>query len=473
MAATLLLAGALPGRADQGITLPDIGDPADTVLSRAEERQLGSIIAAQIRSSLNVLSDPELNSYVQSLGTRLVSAGANADLKYTFLIVADPAVNAFATPGGVVTIFTGLIDTAENESEVAGVMAHEIAHIEQRHMARAMAHARQINIATALGVLASIAAAVVVPGAGVAGMQSTLAAGQQAQLAFSRSNEQEADRVGIDLLTEAHFDPEGMPSFFERLQKATELSRGQIPELLMTHPVTLSRISDTKARADQYKATYPGPFVKDSEQFHFIKGRVLALTTKPNELIEHVQQQIRAGKKLKPAQKYAYAIALTRAGKAQQAIKILSTLHAEQDGKVMIQLALAQAYLRAGRPAQAQALLERLNDIYPGTEAVVYYLGQSLLDQGRTGEALALLERATSRPRHNPILDELKAKVANKADRPGISREAIADYYIAYAQYDSALLQLEMALRDEHMDAISRARIRAKHKELKDLLAEA
>lgn len=456
---------------NDGIRLPDIGDPANVVLSVAEERQLNAIILAQIRHSMPVVNDPELSTYIQSLGTRLVAGGLESTIgfDFAFVLIADPAINAFATPGGVIAVNTGLINNARNESELAGVMAHEIAHVEQRHMARSYAHASQVNLATALGVLASIATAFVNPQAAGAMMQSSIAAGVESQLAFSRSNEQEADRVGMELLTEAGYDPMGMPGFFERLYKATQLSVGPVPEFLSTHPVTRSRISDTRNRAEQYLHQGRGKFIEDSTQFHYAKARVLAITSNPSSLIDFYEKSMRAGKSLRDTDRYAYAIALKRSGDTRKALAVLTEIEANKSAPVPVKLAIAEVQLSANEPAKALPILKVLNDIYPGEQAIVYYLAQALLDQGNAREALSSLQKVTQHGRHNPILDELKAKAAMESGQPWLSHESLADYYMAYGQYDSAIEQFELALNDGRIPAIAQARIRSKLKELKKL----
>ncbi|MEN8131412.1 MAG: M48 family metalloprotease [Pseudomonadota bacterium] len=465
MALALCLPFSTTHSRQEDIRLPDIGDPANQVLSPAEEQQLGSDILGQIRSSLNVVDDPELDTYIHSLGIRLVTAGLDSDLDFTFLYIGDPSLNAFAAPGGIVAINTGLIRATESESELAGVLAHEIAHVEQRHLARAYANASQIGIATALGVLASIAAGIYNPELGGAALHSTIAASTQARLSFSRANEQEADRIGMGLLANAGFDPMGMPNFFERMHRHNQFNAGPILEFLSTHPVTLSRISDTRSRAAQY----PGPFIKDSKRFEYAKARVTALTANPSSIIDHYNATKRQGKPLSATDKYAYAIALSRAKKPYRAIKFLNQIKDSEPETLAIEMALAQTYLAAARPGNALEILEKLNAIYPKQDAIVYYLAKSLIDMNRPAEALERLEQLSLNQHKNPRFDALRAQAAAEAMRPWLSHEAMADYYIAYGQYGSAMEQFELALRENEIDPIAQARIRSKRKELRKL----
>jgi predicted Zn-dependent protease len=464
----LLSQGIAPPNAlakNEDIQLPDIGDPADTILSPSEEQQLGTIIISQIRSSLNVVDDPELDAYVQSLGTRLISAGLDSNIEFTFLLLADPAINAFAAPGGIIAINTGLMLASENESELAGVVAHEIAHIKQRHLARAYANASKINLATALGVLAAIAGGIYNPALGSAALQTTIAAGAQAQLAFSRANEQEADRIGLMLLANAGFDPMGMPHFFERLHKRTQLNSGPILEFLSTHPVTLSRISDTKSRAVQYE----GPFVNDSISFQYAKARARALTATPASITATYENAIQKGRIPAPTDRYSYAVAITRSGNALKAVNLLSRLKKEKNDSLFIDLALAQAYIAAGKYSLAHNLLTRLDQIYPNQEVILYYLAKCQIDMNTPREALSTIAKLPQRERQSPRIDTLRAKAASKANLPWISHEAMANYYMAYGQYGAAMEQLELALRQTNIDGITQARIRSKRKALREL----
>ncbi len=450
------------------IQLPDFGDPADSIISPAQEQELGTVILSQIRNTLKVVNDPELETYIQSLGTRLVSAASDAHFPFTFLIIADPAINAFATPGGIVAVNSGLIQTAENESELAGVMAHEIAHVKQRHLARAYANAGQINLATALGVLAAVIAGAYNPEVGSAALHSAIAAGAQAQLSFSRANEQEADRIGLELMANAAYDPKGMPTFFGRLQKRTQLDANPALEFLSTHPMTLSRITDTSNRASQYR----GKFQQDSMHFQYAKARLLALTSSPQLLINAYEETKLSDKAPPLTDSYVYAIALTRVGKAPQAITVLSQINARATDTFPIELALAQAYSAAKLYPKAVSILEKLNNIYPNNESIIYYLAQNLIDMGRPSMALENIENLIHYRSPGPTLAIVMARAAAEAKRPWTTHEAMAEYYIAYGRYPEALEQFELALKNQDIDTISQARIRAKRKSLKDKLDE-
>lgn len=208
----------------------------------------------EVRRSLTIVDDPQVQEYVSSIGYRLVAHADAGSGDFTFFVVQHEAINAFAAPGGFIGINTGLILASRNESELAAVVGHEIAHVTQRHLPRAFEQASQMNIPTAAALVLGRQNSNI----GEAALATAFAANQQNRINFTRSNEQEADRIGIDLVARAQFDPNSMATFFERLQQTYRFYEGSLPEYLSTHPVTVSRIADARARADAYPPTAPG-----------------------------------------------------------------------------------------------------------------------------------------------------------------------------------------------------------------------
>lgn len=452
---------------NSSISLPDIGDPASAILSPAQERELGKALLSQIRRNLNLVKDPELNTYVQSLGTRLLTTGIGIDIDFAFLMVDSTAINAFAAPGGIVAINSGLLTASASEAELAAVMAHEIAHVTQRHLARTYANASNVNVSTALGVLAAVVAGLYSNELGQAALYSSLAAGASSQLAFTRTNETEADNVGIQLLANAGFDPHGMPAFLTRLHRATQLSIGNVPEFLSTHPVTLSRIADTRSRAE----SFDGDFRKDSEQFRYTKARAVALSKEPVTTINDYERVQRSGGRQTDTDTYSYAIALTRAGYTDHAIEVLAELQLREVDSVAVNLALTQAQIKGGQIDNAEQLLRRLNNLYPGQEPIIYYLTEVLIKADKAKEALRIVERQTRNSAHNPELDRLKARAAAEANQLWLSHESNADYYTAYGQYDAALQQFDLALAGD-VNVSTRARLESKRKHIVEMTKE-
>jgi predicted Zn-dependent protease len=239
--------------------LPDMGDSTIHSISRSQEQDLGAQIMRNIRQSSLYNTDPIVAGYVQSLGVRITAANEHSDTPFDFFVINDPRVNAFALPGGYIGINAGLILVAENEDEVAGVMAHEIAHVTQRHIARMIERSQSLSWPLLAALLGSMILASASPAAGGSAMAATLAGANQDMINFTRSNEEEADRIGMDMLAKADFDPNGMSSFFARMAEANKYNDSfYVPDFLRTHPVNSDRIADAMSRAKSYKVTKRG-----------------------------------------------------------------------------------------------------------------------------------------------------------------------------------------------------------------------
>jgi predicted Zn-dependent protease len=445
--------------------LPDISGPASAELSISKEIELGQILISQVRGSLPVSNDPELSQYIHSLGTRITSAGVNSNFPFTFILVNNSDINAFALPGGIVAINTGLLILSEKESEVASVFAHEIAHVTQRHIARNFANAKSFSVISALTLLGSILAAAYGGGElGQAAIITTQSGLQERQLAYSRSFEQEADRVGMQFLVNANIDPQGMPAFFERLNKHTQINRGRIPEFLSSHPLTTNRISESKSRANQYNGSY----TSNTIHFDYAKARAIAFSSSPSQLVDFFRKKNKTPGSLSDTETYTYALSLSRVGKSQQALQQLKLITLNADNELTLKLARAQLLIVDGQYAQAEKLLKSLEQIYPSSSSIKYYLATALSDNGNPQLALQKLNQLDNSQPANPIFDKLKAKIANKANIAWLSHESLSDYYAAHGQYGTAMEQIQLSLRASGIDSNSKARIEAKKNQLRE-----
>ncbi|MFN3631131.1 MAG: M48 family metalloprotease, partial [Casimicrobiaceae bacterium] len=282
----------------QRIRLPELGDASGAVISSREERRLGTEAMRELRASGVHLQDPEVNAYLQALGNRILAANPEIQERFEFFAVADPSVNALAIPGGYIGINIGLVLLTQSESELAAVLAHEIAHVTQRHYARSVEEQRKNTWMT----IASLAAAALAARAGSAdGVQGALLAGQAAQvqavLNFSRENEREADRVGFLYLTRAQFDPSAMGSFMERLQRASSLNDpGLVPGYLRTHPLTMERIADARTRQTQQAGSLLT--VRESEDFHYVRALLRSYVGDARTAVAHFEAALAERRRL-------------------------------------------------------------------------------------------------------------------------------------------------------------------------------
>jgi predicted Zn-dependent protease len=314
-----------PALSDNSLNLPDIGDSTGSFLSPEMERRLGQAFLGQVRKEANIISDPEVETYIQSIGYRLVSQSDNNTQGFTFFVINDTLINAFAAPGGIVGINSGVILNSDTESELAGVMAHEIAHVTQRHMARSMEMQAQMSLPMMAAMLGAILIATQNPEAGQAAIMAIQGGAVQAQINFTRDNEAEADRVGMQLLARSQFSPQGMPVFFEKLQQNSRYG-SQAPEFLRTHPLTSNRISDTRSRADAYPSDLN---YQESSSYPFIKAKVMVLSFKnPDEAVNYFNNRVENEKFTNEyaSLRYGYALALIAAGDYPLATEHLQAL---------------------------------------------------------------------------------------------------------------------------------------------------
>ncbi len=282
--AVALCSGAGPLMA-QTANLPDIGSPADSVFSKNEERQIGRMVLRGLRDAGQLLDDPEINEYIQATGHRLAGHAHDGGYEFNFFVVRDPRINAFALPGGFIGVNSGLILATKTESELAGVLAHEISHVTQNHIERQIYATSKASLMSAAALLAAILVGAATDAGGDA-MAAAIAISQgaalQAQINFTRAHEYEADRVGVDVLASAGFDPKGMPDFFETLGRRSGTAPGKIPEFLQTHPVSSARIAETRSRAAQYQDIE----VQDSTNYSLMRERIRVMSaTTPAEVL--------------------------------------------------------------------------------------------------------------------------------------------------------------------------------------------
>jgi len=448
---------------DYEILLPDIGDPASAILSVSQEIELGKILLTQINQRLPVSEDPELRNYLQSLGTRLISGGLNSDFPFYFRLIFDPSINAFAMPGGVVAVNSGLLLLSESESELASVVAHEISHVSQRHIARRFSRQEKLSVLNTIALLGTVLAAIYGGDAGQAAGAATLGAFQNSALSYSRAFEQEADRIGMTLLINANLDPFGMPRFFERLNAHSQINQSRIPEFLRSHPLTTSRISDSIIRAEQFPNR---PYIENTIHFNYAKARTLAISSEPSALASHYKKLLL--EEPNNIRYYIYAIALNRLGKSKQSLIALDKIEPNFNERFPVAIARAQALIVDRQIDEAVNVLTDLDDLYPQNEAVIYYLATALLEKNNPKLALDKLDTLSKDITGNPGIERLRASAADKAGQPWRSHEALANYDLMHARMTTAMEHLLIAERQRGIDEHSKARIQAKKDRLRE-----
>jgi predicted Zn-dependent protease len=403
------------------------------------------------------------------MGYRLASNSDRPDKAFTFVVLDQPVVNAFAAPGGVIALYSGLILAADDENEVAGVLAHEIAHITQQHLYRAMENQQAMTIPIALAMLAVVLAG---GGSGEA-IQTAVMGGQaaamQAQIYFTRQNEYEADRIGISTVSRAGYDPAGMAEFFEKMGRLTRSQGEGPPEYLRTHPVSVSRISEAENRAQNL----PVPKPSSGKNFYLVQARLRAMTAKtPDEALEwfnHRLEQADSSQAESDAIFYGSAIAHQNKGEYLEARNLLQSL-LDRDYHIAYELQMADLDLDSGRDQQAVDTLSGLYNSFPGNHAISLQYAQALLknqDPGQAKTAGEVLRKQLLEYPNDPLLYELYARSANIAGDSVKAKEAIAESYYLRGGVHEAAMQLQRLADSEDLDFYQRSRITARISELR------
>ncbi|OZA30104.1 MAG: peptidase M48 [Hydrogenophilales bacterium 17-61-9] len=370
--------------------LPDLGEMSRQYFSDQDEQALGRAIMRDVYVDPRYLDDPEIETYLNQLGYKLVSVSPRNQREFTFFVVDDPSINAFAMPGGNIGVHTGLLLAAQSESELASVVAHEITHVTQDHIARMIAGQSQRYWPTMAALALALLAARSNPNVASAAIASTQAYSIQNQLNFSRDYEREADRLGYEMLTRASFDPRGMSGFFNRLQRASRFYDSSAPAYLRTHPLTSDRIADMESRS----ASAPYLQVQDSLDFHLVRARLRARENSPAEAVIAQRSTLKEKRySNEAAARYGLVTALLRARQFKEAEAEAQKLAAGKSSSPMIQQLFANVALASGNPTLALQRFQNGSAAYPGYRPLQYgYIG-ALLAAGRSPEALALVDK--------------------------------------------------------------------------------
>lgn len=472
----VLLAGVSLGSVaqDDRISLPDMGNSADNYLSESEEQEYARAILMQMRAYDMLVDDPLIADYFSDMGFRLVAMSDEPTEPFNFVVLDEERVNAFAAPGGVVALHSGLILEAEDEHEVAGVLAHEIAHITQLHIYRTLQNTQQMSIPIALGMLGLILAG----GGGGEVISGALMTGtamqQQAYINFTRANEAEADRVGIRTLSMAGYDPVGMADFFERMSRINRAAGEAPPEFLRTHPVTVNRIAEAKNRA----ANMVTPETSDDIGFFLAQARLRALVTKrPADAAAWFRDRLEATDSESRARAYEYglAIALQRQRKFDDARPLLDGLLAQDPARLEYALQIADLDSESGRGDAAEERLASLYKLFPGNHAIALQYGEVLLKQDDPESAAVaseVLRRQLLDNNDNPALYELYARASSIAGNDVRASEAMAESYFRRGGIKEAIEQLEMLRRRDDLSYYQRARVTARLDEMRVIAAD-
>ncbi len=423
----------------QETELPSIGGAGGGLISGQQESEIGEQVMVSIRRSAPRITDPLVFDYLTAITYQLVPSAPLRERDLTLALIDSPAINAFAVPGGIVGVNGGLFLNATTEQQFASVLAHELAHLSQRHFARRLEQQETSAPLTIAGMIAGIVlSAVTQSDLGIAAIAGTQALAVQNMLAYSRAHEQEADRVGLEILASAGMDPDGMPEMFEIMMRQNRLQGNQPPEYLSTHPLTQSRVADTRNRAEQY----PDRTVRDSQEFHLMRSRLqVRYAASADVAVETFKAYLdRSETKRNDSVRYGLAVAYQKNNQPDKAIELLKSLLDEKPGRITYQVTLADVLIGQERTQEALALLKDALKRNPDNYPIMFTLAEAELASGNGTAAADILKQLT---RMLPRQENLWLRLA---EAEGMARN-IVGVHRARAEYDALMGNLEAAQR--------------------------
>lgn len=450
--ALLLLLCFAPRAMSDG--LPDLGDVSQAALSPLQERQIGRQSLLQIRASKEYLDDAEINDYLNQIGAKMVESSAEPSLGFEFFAIDDYAVNAFALPGGFIGVNAGLLLTTQSESELASVLSHEISHVTQHHLARMIAGQQGNSLVSIAAIAIAILAARTSPQASEAALISSQAGMIQKQLNFTRTFEEEADRIGLQLLQKSGFDTHAMPVFLQRLQKANSLFDSNAPNYMRTHPITSDRIAEIENRIQKQ----PYRLIPDSLNFQLVRTKLIGAQKTAPEAIAFFSDALGTQKFGNPvAQRYGLVSALLRNNEIERATRELAILRKQVQGNQMTSVnpmyvsnpmieTLAGQVLRAARDdGDTLAFYRTAVQNFPQHRALIYDYAELLLQDKQAEIAVKLLSEQLTRHPSDTRLHDLQARAYAMQGKTIEQHQAQAYSYAWQGNLYAAIEQLELA----------------------------
>jgi predicted Zn-dependent protease len=452
--------------------LPDMGSPENAVLSKSDEFQIGLMVMRQLRGQGLILEDPELTDYIQQLGSRLASQARDDDQNFQYFIIRSNEINAFATFGGFICVNSGLILLTATESDLAGVLAHETAHVRQRHIARSVVAQSRMSLGSAAAMVAAVLIGAAA-GAGGQAMEGAIAMSQgialQQSMNFTRNEEAEADRIGIGLLGGAGFNAAAMADFFESMGRRNGVNEEPGPfDMLRNHPVTRDRIAEARSHAAKY-AKNP---VNESILFPWMRERLRVLVAPPDKDMTVYYAQVRDRRPLSDPERYGEALAQTRGGEPAAAVTTLRALLEKYPQITALYAALGQALQADHQSDAALTLYARAMALFPRNVPLAVRYADTLMQTGHARQAHLLLLDVFNNTQPTPEQIRLTALAASAAGDTGDASYYMAEYDLSQGDLALANQQLELALASPNLTSVQRQRFRARLDEIREWMRE-
>jgi predicted Zn-dependent protease len=446
--------------------LPELGDVSQTVLSAQDEQNIAEQILAEVAMSDEVLQDAEVVDYLQSLGNRLAAASDDKLQTFYFFVVKDNSINAFAMPGGVIGVHTGLFLSSNSESELASVLGHEIGHVTQHHLARILAKQKTDTFKNIAGIAVALLVARTNPELASGALATSSAAGIQRQLDYTRAHEREADRVGLSILENAGFDPRGMPAFFTTLQRGSRFVEGSAPSFLRTHPLTSERISDVENRV----AMMPYKQVASSADYYFVRAKLRTNEGLAQTVIDQFSHNIQTGRYAnEAAEHYGLAVAMLRKNDVVGASRQIKWLDDRQIKSAFIENVKARIAVIQNNPQKVAEQYASAIKQYPQNRALVYGYADHFLALKQTKQMIALVKAKQAPYPNDAHFYELLAKAYFIEQKELLRFQAQGEAYYRQYNVDKALEQMGFASKAKDGSFYEKSIVEARLKDLQRL----
>ena len=443
--------------------LPNLGDYSETIIGAHEESIIGKQILQQVQQSNTVINDVEIEDYLYNLTNKLVRASDYSGSGLTFFVVNDSAINAFAMLGGVIGVHTGLILSANSESELASVLSHEIAHITQRHIARMVGKLQKDSFKSYLGLGLALLLARSNPELAKGALVVSQALGVQTVLDFTRENEKEADRVGLKILHKAGFDARGFIDFFKTLQRGSQYSIGAAPSFLRTHPITSERISDIENRLTEY----PYRQRLDDPSFHFVKGKIRVSLQDKRSIKKQLEININNKSYVSElGERFALAYAYLLNEDFKDAEREMAWLKSTNIKNPMIDQLNIEILIKKGNINTAYSSLKKALKKYPNYRAFVYELANYFIETKSADEAIKFLQSYLIIFKTDPELYKLLAKAYSLNGKKLLQYENLAESFYYRYNLQEAIAQMDMAVRSRDGNFYEKSRVESRLKQL-------
>jgi beta-barrel assembly-enhancing protease len=447
-------------------SLPDLGDISQTILTPQDEQHIGDQIMREVMVSDEVLQDIEVIDYLNALGNKLAAASPDKQQKFTFFVVQDNSINAFAMPGGVIGVHTGLILSANSESELASVLGHEIGHVTQRHLARMLAKQKTDMFKNIGSIALALLVARANPELANGALVAASAAGVQRQLDYTREHEREADRVGLSILDAAGFDVRGMPAFFTTLQRGTRFIEGSAPSFLRTHPLNAERIADVSNRVE----TMPYKQVTDSIEFNLVKAKLRASNGLAQGEIDQFEDNIKERRFAnETAEHYGLALAMLRKNDLTGAANQVKWLKTNAPKNAFIENLVARLEVARNNPQAAGIQYAKALTSFPNNRSLIYGYSEHFLAINQADKAIKLVQDKQAMYPNDAYFYTLLAKAYTTKNKNLLRFQAQGEAYFRQYNLKRAIEQMEFAVKAKDGNFYQQSIVEARLKELRRL----